>query len=64
MGDLSRELQNAKDVVKEKEGIYSKLEEELRKKAETMGSGEEQKTKLKERIEDLTAENKLLLNQK
>jgi hypothetical protein len=47
-------------VVKEKETIYKQLEEDLRNKAETMGNGEEQKTKLKERIEDLTAEVKLL----
>ena len=33
VGDLSKELDNAKKQVRERSEIYSKLEEELRKKA-------------------------------
>ena len=60
MGDLSRELENAKKVVQEKEDIYKKMQEDLQRKAQGIDNGQEQKTKLLERIEDLSAEVKML----
>lgn len=64
VGDLSKELENAKRKVKERSEIYNKLEEELRKKVEGVDVGKQEKTKLMEKIEDLSAELQLLKGQK
>lgn len=60
VAELTRELESAKTQVKQRQEMYYKMEEELRKKAEGAEGEGREKSKLEQRIEDLNHEVRTL----
>lgn len=60
VADLTRELESAKNQVKQRQDMFYKMEEELKKKAEGAEGETRERSKLEKRVEDLSYEVRTL----
>ena len=62
VADLTRELESAKNQVKQRQDVYYKMEEEYKRKVQGAESESRERSKLEQRVVDLDHEVKTLMS--
>ena len=62
VADLTRELESAKNQVKQRQDVYYKMEEEYKRKVQGAEGESRERSKLEQRVVDLDHEVKTLMS--